>query len=79
MADLRKLAENLIAGNAPEVQKLTQQAIDDKISPADILEKGLIAGMDVVGRKFKNNEFYFSCLYRRLRAFFMQEGCRGSS
>ena len=58
MADLQKLAELLIAGNAPEVQRLTQEAIDEKVSPADILENGLIAGMAVVGRKFKNNEFY---------------------
>ena len=58
MADLGKLTENLISGNAPEVQRLTQKAIDENVPPADILEKGLIAGMDVVGKKFKNNEFY---------------------
>lgn len=58
MADLQKLAEMLISGNAPEVQRLTQQAIDEKIAPGDILENGLIAGMTVVGKKFKNNEFY---------------------
>lgn len=58
MADLQKLAEMLIAGNAPQVQSLTQEAIDEKVSPVDILENGLIAGMTVVGRKFKNNEFY---------------------
>jgi len=58
MADLGKLAECLISGNAPEVQRLTQEAIDEKVSPGDILENGLIAGMNVVGRKFKNNEFY---------------------
>lgn len=58
MADLGKLKESLIAGNAPEVQKITQQAIDEKIPPAEILENGLIAGMNIVGEKFKNNEFY---------------------
>ncbi len=58
MADLGKLTASLIAGHAPEVQKLTQQAIDEKILPAEILENGLISGMNIVGQKFKNNEFY---------------------
>lgn len=58
MADLGKLTENLIAGNAPEVQKITQQAIDENIPPVEILETGLISAMNIVGKKFKNNEFY---------------------
>ena len=55
---LKELSENLINGNAPKVEELTQKAIDDKIEPGDILNKGLVAGMEVVGDKFKNNEFY---------------------
>lgn len=58
MTDLKKIAESLIAGNAQQVQELTQQALEKNVSPPDILEKGLIAGMDIVGKKFKNNEFY---------------------
>ena len=52
------LKECIIKGNAPETEKLTQQALDTKIPVAKILKEGLIAGMDVVGKKFKNNEFY---------------------
>jgi len=55
---LKELAENVIKGQAPKTEELTQKALDEKISPADILNKGLVAGMDVVGEKFKNNEFY---------------------
>ena len=58
MADMGKLAQNLISGNAPEVQRLTQEAIDENLPPGKILNEGLIAGMDVVGVKFRNNEFY---------------------
>lgn len=58
MADLGKLKASLIAGNAPEVQKITQQAIDENIPPVEILETGLISAMNIVGEKFKNNEFY---------------------
>jgi 5-methyltetrahydrofolate--homocysteine methyltransferase len=58
MVNLQQLAENLIAGKASEVKALVQQAIGEGVPVADILNKGLIAGMDVVGRKFKCNEFY---------------------
>ena len=58
MADLSKLAESLIAGNAQMVKELTQQAVDEGVSPEEILNKGLIAGMSVVGEKFRKNEFY---------------------
>jgi len=58
MVDLRKIAENLIHGRAPKVKELTQQAVDEGIPPEKILEEGLISGMNVVGEKFKRNEFY---------------------
>ena len=55
---LKELAENVIKGQAPKTEELTKKALDENISPADVLNKGLVAGMDVVGSKFKNNEFY---------------------
>jgi 5-methyltetrahydrofolate--homocysteine methyltransferase len=58
MADLSALAENLINGKAEAVKELTQKALDDGVSPGEILNGGLIKGMGVVGEKFKNNEFY---------------------
>jgi len=58
MADLQAIAENLIKGKAPEVKRLVQEALDAGVPPKEILDNGLIAGMDVVGTKFKNNEFY---------------------
>lgn len=58
MADLQGIAENVIKGNAPEVERLVREAIDEGVSAADILNQGLVAGMDVVGDKFKKNEFY---------------------
>ncbi len=58
MADFNAIAEKLIAGKADEVKSLVQQAIDEGAAPKDILDKGLISGMDEVGRRFKANEFY---------------------
>ena len=55
---LGKMAESLIAGKVDEVTDLTQQALDANVSSKDILEKGLLAGMEVVGRRFKANEMF---------------------
>ncbi len=58
MADLKDLMAGLIAGDAQAVKEMTQAAIQQGVAPQEILENGLIAGMNVVGVKFRNNEFY---------------------
>jgi 5-methyltetrahydrofolate--homocysteine methyltransferase len=58
MADLQQIADNVISGKANETKELVQAALDDGTPVEDILNKGLVAGMDVVGKKFKANEFY---------------------
>ena len=58
MADLQAIAENIIKGQAPKVKELVTQALEEGAAVRDILNEGLIAGMNVVGSKFKNNEFY---------------------
>jgi 5-methyltetrahydrofolate--homocysteine methyltransferase len=58
MSLFEDLSNSLIAGNAKKVQELTQQALSEGHSPKEILDEGLIAGMNVVGERFKNNEFY---------------------
>ena len=58
MADFQAMADALIKGQAPKVKELVQAAIQENVKPADILTKGLIAGMSVVGERFKKNEIY---------------------
>jgi 5-methyltetrahydrofolate--homocysteine methyltransferase len=58
MADLNAIAENLINGKADEVKNLVQAAADEGVAPGEILNEGLIKGMNVVGERFKNNIFY---------------------
>lgn len=58
MADLEGLAQAIINGKAPDAKALTEQALAEGVGAADILNNGLVAGMNVVGAKFKNNEFY---------------------
>ncbi len=56
--DLKQIADNLIKGKAPEVKQLVQKAIDEGEDVEKVLNEGLVAGMNVVGVKFKANEFY---------------------
>jgi len=58
MINLSEISENLQKGKSKIVKELVQQAIDEGVKPEEILDKGLLAGMSVVGEKFKNNEVY---------------------
>jgi len=58
MADLQALADALIKGDRDTVSQLTHQALDEGVGPEEILNDGLIAGMNVIGRRFKANEIY---------------------
>jgi 5-methyltetrahydrofolate--homocysteine methyltransferase len=58
MADFQAIADALIKGQAPKVKELVGAAISEGVKPGEILTKGLIAGMAVVGERFKKNEIY---------------------
>ncbi|NQT46221.1 MAG: corrinoid protein [Candidatus Omnitrophica bacterium] len=53
--DIRK---NLISGNISKVKELTETAISENISAEEVLNKGLIEGMGIVGEAFKKCEIY---------------------
>lgn len=55
---LEDISLKVQSGKAKDAKALVQQAIDEGYSAQDILEKGLIAGMNVIGGKFKNNEVF---------------------
>lgn len=55
---LEQIKEQLMKGKASEVKVLVQQALDEKVGAADILNKGLLGGMGIIGEKFKKNEVY---------------------
>ena len=58
MADLKALAEAVIRGDQATAVNVTKAALKEKMAPKQILDQGLIAGMDVVGTRFKSNEIY---------------------
>ncbi len=55
---LQQISESLQRGEHEKVAGLTQQAIDAGTSAAEILNQGLLAGMDVVGRRFGAHEIF---------------------
>ena len=58
MEILNEISANVQNGKAKIVVELVQQALDAGANPAEILDKGLLAGMGVIGEKFKNNQVY---------------------
>jgi len=58
MVDLNEMSLMVQKGNFKEVERLTREALDKGMSAKDILDGGLIAGMSVIGERFKKNECY---------------------
>jgi len=58
MAKYQELADSILTGNNVRSKEITQDLVGKGIDPVEILNEGLIAGMDVVGKKFKANEMY---------------------
>ncbi len=58
MEIFQELSLGLQQGETRKVAELTRQAIEEGIGPGKILNDGLIAGMAVVGEKFKSHEIF---------------------
>lgn len=58
MADFNEISELLQKGRAKDLSALVEKMLADGVSANDILTKGLVPGMNVVGIKFKNNEIF---------------------
>jgi len=55
---LTQLSQSLQQGDPDAVSNLTQKAVQQKMAPKEILDKGLLAGMNIVGQKFKDHEIF---------------------
>lgn len=56
--ELKALAEAILEGRRNDAVELTQKLVDAGVTPKQILDEGLIAGMSVAGEKFKNGEYF---------------------
>jgi 5-methyltetrahydrofolate--homocysteine methyltransferase len=58
MADFQKMIDTLIEGDEKELTNLAQSALDEGVSAKEILEKGLMAGMDIVGERMEAEDMF---------------------
>lgn len=58
MSKINEISEALQKGKAKIVKQLVEEAIAEGIPAKEILEEGLLAGMGIIGVKFKNNEVF---------------------
>jgi 5-methyltetrahydrofolate--homocysteine methyltransferase len=70
MEVLEQISGLLQQGDDEQVLELTGKAIAQSIPPKDILDKGLISGMNVVGERFKNHEIFLPEVLLAARAFY---------
>ncbi len=64
------MARALILGDRETVARLTQEGLARSMDPKDLIFKGLIPGMDVVGEKFRRNEYYVPQVLLSARAMY---------
>lgn len=58
MSDLHTITETLIAGDGDQLLVLVQAAVDAGTPAKEILQKALIAGMDIVGEKMESGDMF---------------------
>jgi 5-methyltetrahydrofolate--homocysteine methyltransferase len=68
MEILQQIGEALQKGDHEKVAELTQQAIDAELPATEILNSGLLPGMEVVGQKFGAHEIFLPELLIAARA-----------
>ena len=68
MADLAGLAQSIIDGMADTSARLTAESLGESMAPASILDDGLLAGMRVVGERFRNAEMFLPDVLASARA-----------
>jgi 5-methyltetrahydrofolate--homocysteine methyltransferase len=55
---LTEISERLQQGDDESVSVLTKRAMEEKIPPKKILDRGLIGGMNIIGDKYKSREIF---------------------
>lgn len=67
---LNDISQALQQGEDEKVADFTVRAIEQKLSPQVILDDGLIAGMNVVGEKFRNHEIFLPDVLMAAKAMY---------
>ena len=70
MEILDQIAAALRAGDVPQVGALTAAALDAGLPAGDVLQRGLLAGMTVVGEQFRAREIFLPDVLLAARAMY---------
>jgi len=70
MSLLSEISESLERGEDERVGELVRQALAERVAPLEILNQGLIAGMDVVGDQFRKREIFLPDVLLAARAMY---------
>ncbi len=57
-SEFKGIVEAILVGDIEKTKSLTQEILNKGISPHDVIEKGLMEGMNLVGDKFENREYF---------------------
>ena len=68
--DYPAMARALILGDKDTVARKTREGLDLSMDPKELIFRGLIPGMDVVGEKFRRNEYYVPQVLLSARAMY---------
>jgi 5-methyltetrahydrofolate--homocysteine methyltransferase len=70
MEILQQISDALLVGDDERVSRLTGEAIDQQVPTSTILDDGLIAGMNLVGEKFRAHEIFLPEVLLAARAMY---------
>ncbi|TET40652.1 MAG: cobalamin-binding protein [Elusimicrobia bacterium] len=56
--EFKRIVEAILVGDIEKTKALTQDILNKGVSPHDVIEKGLMEGMNLVGDKFENREYF---------------------
>jgi 5-methyltetrahydrofolate--homocysteine methyltransferase len=81
---LEQIADALQRGDEEKVDELTRKALEEGIAPKEVLDRGLVAGMNVVGELFRAHEIFLPDVLlsakamvagiEQLKPFFIRDG-----
>jgi len=56
--EFKEIVEAIIVGDVEKTKTLTREMLNEGVSPHDVIEKGLMEGMNLVGDKFEKREYF---------------------
>jgi len=57
-SEFKRIVEAILVGDVEKTKALTQEILNKGVPPHDVIEKGLMEGMNLVGDKFENREYF---------------------